>query len=220
MFGGRQRRSRYPPAAPGRRCCPRRRRSEAAAASCESASTLFGGRRRSEAAASRRVRCSAAVKGVPATRPPSDALRVTRARCRRTKVTEIDQRNEGHHRNTHVPDERVQRVLHARVQRVQKQENSKRAPTTRAAVQQTTENSNNKTQKNEKTGKIPAKREKRRKDRSTVKASDCTSTRVNYSMVGTTMVYIGFFWTQYRIGPLYRPSGMSQKCAVPTKHGV
>ena len=42
-------------------------------------------RRRSEAAASRRVRCSAAVEGIPATRPPSDALRVTRARRRRTK---------------------------------------------------------------------------------------------------------------------------------------
>ena len=106
--------------------------------------------------ASRRVRCSAAVKSVPATRPPSDALRVTRARRRRTKVTEIDQRNEGHHRNTHVPDERVQRVLHARVQRVQKQENSKRAPTTRAADNREFKQQSKKTGKYRLNGKIPA----------------------------------------------------------------
>ena len=34
------------------------------------------------------------------------------------------------------------------------------------------------------------------------------------------MVNIASFWTQYRIGPLYRPSGSSQRCAVPTKHGL
>ena len=136
----------------------RRRRTTRARRSRErphQGSRCYPRRRRSEAAASRRVRCSAAVKSVPATRPPSDALRVTRARRRRTKVTEIDQRNEGHHRNTHGPDERVQHVLHARVQRVQKQENSKRAPTTRAEK----ENSNkatNQTGKYRLNGKIQA----------------------------------------------------------------
>jgi hypothetical protein len=37
----------------------------------------------------------------------------------------------------------------------------------------------------------------RRKDRSTVKENDCTSTGVKYSSVVTTMVHIASFQTQY-----------------------
>ena len=33
------------------------------------------------------------------------------------------------------------------------------------------------------------------------------------------MVNIARFWTWYRIGPLYRTSGRSQRCAIRKKHG-